>query len=213
MIGRCIGTPDGEFKRFLELCEIADLKPICFEHIQDKFFTGNFTKYGLTNLAFFQGLDKNKKSLVVKQKIIDFEDVKGKNLKMCDIKTLWGEKLVDFHHLFLLEMFPIMNNHVIDTSDWFSKSENRIDSYYNYVLSLSVCHLVLFDDFDLTEEDNKFTNERIVPIIKKIEKELGVKPIIIKISKVGEHSNDPYWWAYPKEAKKIMNNHIKIFKC
>ena len=213
MIGRCVDTPDGEFERFLELCKKADIKPVCFEYIKDRFYPGNFTKYGLTNLTSCQGVDKKQKKIVVKEKIINFEEIKGKKFRMCDLKTLWGENLVDFHHFILLSIFPIMTGRIIDTSDWFPKSENWIDSYYNYVLSLSICHLVLFDDFDLTEEDEIFTNERVCPIIKKIEKDFGVKPVIIKISKVGEHIEDPYWWSYSKEARKIMDNHIKTFKC
>lgn len=212
MIGRCIGTPDREFERFLELCKKANLKPVCFEYIDDRFFSGNFTKYGLTSLPFSYGVDKNLKTITKREKIIDFEYTKGKILRMCDLKTLWGENLVDFHHFFLQEMFPIMKEKIVDTSDWFSKSANGAKNYYTKVLSLAICHFVLFDDFDLLEEENDFVDKVVLPIFNEIKEYFGIKPIIVKISDVGEHERDPYWWSYSKKAKEIMDNHIKIFK-
>jgi hypothetical protein len=213
VLGRCVCTPDMEFERFLELCNKAVLKPVGFEYVKDKFYHGNFTKYALTNLPFSSGLDKNLKNIVRREKIIDFEYAKGKTLRMCDLKTLWGENLVDFHHFFLQKMFSVMKDRVIDTSDWFPKTANRTESYYNLVLLLSLCHIVLFDDFDLLKEEDEFTNKIVIPIMGKVENDFGFKPIIVKISKVGEHDKDPFWWCYSEKAKRVMDNHIKSLKC
>jgi len=49
--------------------------------------------------------------------------------------------------------------------------------------------------------------------LKEVENYFGIKPIIVKISKVGEHEKDPYWWCYSKESKIIMDNHINEYTC
>ena len=212
LIWRCICTPDGEFERFLELCKKANLEPIGFENSQDKFYSGNFTKLGLTNLVFSQGINKNSQHFVVKEKIIDFTTINGKK-RMCDLKTLWGESLVDFHHFFLQAMFPIMKNGIIDMFEWFKKKGGSPEKYYFSVLSLAICHTVYFDDYDLIESEDSFIKENVLPAFEEVKKYFGIKPIIVRIARVGEHKRDPYWWCYSKEAKIIMGNHVKQHKC
>lgn len=211
MIWRQIGTPDMEFERFLELCRKANLKPVCFEYTEDKFSARSFTKYALTNLVFSKGTDKNLKNIVAKEKIIDFKDAEKK--RICDLVTLWDENLVEFHHFFLQAIFPIMENRVIDLSQWIKRNKELVQNYYFLVLSFAVCHTVYFDDFDLLKEEDDFTNEIVLPAFKEVERYFGFKPIIVKISNIGEHEKDPYWWCYSKEAKIIMDNHIKLLKC
>ncbi|MEI8337866.1 MAG: hypothetical protein WCF92_01815 [bacterium] len=211
VIWRHIGTPDGEFERFLELCKKADLKPVCFEYTEDKFVTRNFTKYGLVSLAFSSGLNKNLENIIKREKIIDFKGVEGKNLRMFDIKTLWGENLVDFHHFFLQAMFPIMKNSVVDMSEFYKK-RGKVTEFYPELINFSISHCVFFEDFDLLEEEDDFNNEVVLPSIKKNILDFHVKPIIVKISRVGEHKKDPYWWCYSEKAKEVMDNHIKKFK-
>ncbi len=211
LIWRCICTPDQEFERFLELCEKANLIPIGAENPQDKFHSGNFTKYGLTRLTFSKGKDKDLKHIVIKENVVDFNNSQGK--RMCDLRTLWGENIVDFHHFFLEYMFPIMKNNTIDLSEWLKRKGGIPEKYYFAVLSLSVCHIVYFDDYDLIESEKKFVEEIILPAFGEVEKYFGVKPIIVKVSNVGEHDRDPHWWCYSKESKEILDNHIKTFKC
>ncbi|MCX6751991.1 MAG: hypothetical protein NTZ87_00605 [Candidatus Nomurabacteria bacterium] len=210
LIWRCICTPDGEFKRFLDLCEQADLKPIGFENSQDKFHAGNFTKYMLCDLRFSNGINKNLQHYVVKERIVDFNGSGGK--RMCDLETLWGENLVDFHHFFLQEMFPIIKDRTIDLSEWMKRRGGTPEKYYFSILSFAICHTVYFDDYDLLESEKNFIDEIILPKFYEVEKYFGFKPIIVKISKVGEHSRDPDWWCYSKESKIIMDNHIKTYK-
>ncbi len=211
LIWRCICTPDGEFKKFLDLCKKADLSPVGLENPQDKFHSGNFTKYGLADLAFSTGINKNLKNVVTKKRIIDFNSSGGK--KMCDIKTFWGENLVDFHHFFLPSIFPEMKNQTEDISEWLKRKGGSPEKYYFSVLSLAICHAVYFDDFDLLDSEADFVNEIVIPAFVEIEKYFGVKPIIVKISDIGQHEKDPYWWCYMKETKEIFDNHIKTFQC
>jgi len=209
-IWRQIGTPDGEFERFLELCKKAELKPICLEYNQDKFAARNFTKYGLTRLCFKKGFNKKLETIVEKERIIDFKDAEKK--KMCELKTLWGENLVDFHHFLMKKMFPEMDGRVEDISGWVKRNGGMPKNYYFKILSFAICHAVLFDDFDSLKSEENFTNEIVLPAFREVEKYFSVKPIIVKISKKGEQEKNPCWCYYSHETKEIINNHIKTFK-
>lgn len=211
MIWRQIGTPDREFERFLELNKTANLKPLCFEYIQDKFSARNFTKYGLTNLPIKTGVDKNLKTIITRKKIIDFKDAEKK--RMFELTTLWGENLVVFHNNFLKKIFPVMEDSIFDISEWVKNKGGMPKNYYSAILSLAICHLVFFDDFDLLDTETNFINEIVLPAIKDVENIFGIKPIIVKISKPGEHQQDPFWWCYSEKANDILENHIKTFKC
>lgn len=210
LIWRCICTPDAEFERFLNLCKQADMKPIGFENSQDKFHNGNFTKHALGRLVFSQGINKKHQNFVIKNNIIDFNNSGGK--RMCDIKTFWGENLVDFHHFFMEEIFPIMKGRIIDISEWLKRKGGSPDKYYFSVLSLAICHTVYFDDYDVLESEKSFVEEIILPKFYEVEKYFGFRPIIVKISKVGEQTQDPYWWCYSKKYEGVVNNHIKVLK-
>ncbi len=211
LIWRCICTPDGEFERFLDLCKKAHIEPVAFENSQDKFYSGNFTKYGLTNLTFSKGVNRNNIHFVVKERIINFNDSGSKRMR--DINTLWGENLVDFHHFFLQTIFPIMKDKITDVSEWMKRNGGTPRKYYFSILSFAICHTVYFDDYDLIESESNFISENILPAFKEVEKYFGIKPIIVRISEVGEHERDPNWWCYSKESKIIMDNHIKEYKC
>ncbi len=211
LIWRCICTPDGEFERFLCLCEKAKINPVGFEIRQDKFYSGNFTKHALTQMVFSKGLNKDSLRITLKENIIDFNSSQGK--RMCDLETLWGENLADFHRFFLETVFPVMKNRVIDSSEWLKIKGGSPEKYYFYILSLAVCHVVYFDDYDTLEAEKGFIDEIILPAFREVESCFGVQPIIVRISKAGGQERDPYWWCYSEEAKEIMHNHIKKFKC
>lgn len=210
VIGRHIGTPDREFERFLKLCNKAGVDPYCFEQTEDKFTAKNFTKYALTSLPFSLGLNRNLKNIVKNEKIIDFNGAEGK--KLSELKTLWGEGLVSFHHFFLQEIFPVMKGRLVDTSNWFLGSSDRVKCYYELVFTLAVSNSILFEDFDLLKEENNFVAKTVIPIFNEIRDRFGVKPIIVKISNVGEHESDPYWYSYSEKLKEVMDTHIKKFK-
>lgn len=202
---RQIGTPDREFARFLDLAKEANIQPICFETTEDKFVKENFTKLGLTNLPIMTGLTKDGKTIAEKIKIIDFDQTVGK--RMCDIKTLWGESLVDFHHWFLGAIFPIMKNRVVDIYKWIKNNGDTPEEYYLAIMAFALCHYILFDDYDLLAAEDEFTKKIILPAFNKMEAEFDLRPLIVKISKLGEHTADPYWWCYAKETKDIMEKH------
>lgn len=71
---------------------------------------------------------------------------------------------------------------------------------------------IYFDDFDLLDEEVGFINEIVLPAFEEVQKEFGVKPLIVKISKNGEHEKDPFWWCYSKKSREVMERHIGNFK-
>ena len=97
-----------------------------------------------------------------------------------------------------------MKNKTEDISEWLKRKGGSPEKYYFSVLSLAICHAVYFDDFDLLDSEADFVNEIVTPAFIEIEKYFGVKPIIVKISDIGQHEKDPYWWCYMKETKEIM---------
>jgi len=209
VLWRQIGTPDREFARFLDLTSEAKTKAMCFETPENKFETRNFTTLGLSKLPFMSGLSKDGKIIVEKIKIIDFNQSGGKRL--CDIETSWGEPLVDFHHWFLRTIFPVMENRVVNIYEWTKRQGSTPQEYYPSFMAFALAHYIIFDDYDLLATEKDFTMEVVLPAFKKIESEFGLRPLVVKISKPGEHAIDPYWWCYAKEAKDIMDKHKKDF--
>lgn len=202
-----ICSPDGEFERFFNFCKKIALKPIALEYQNDKFAGRNFTKYNLAVLPFASGKTKNLETIVQKEKIIDFKDAERQ--KMGELKTLWGENLAEFHHALLKERFPEIQNNIVDISDWILRREKDPKKYYVDLLSLTLCHAVLFDDYETVKAEESFIQEVIIPAFKEVERIFGVRPIIVKLSDATEYQRDPYWWAYSPQVKSIMNNHLK----
>jgi hypothetical protein len=202
-IWRQVGTPDDEFRRFLQVAQRAALKPVCLEFLEDKFSARNFTKYSLANLAFKQGVDKNKHIFVEREKIIDFAQADGKRMK--DVTTLWGASLSDFHREFLCSVFPQMSGAVIDISDWLKAGGSGPKEFYVGILSLAVSHIVLFEDFDLLESEMGFVHEVVMPAYEEVEKRFGLKPMIVRISEQGEHAADEYWWCYAQDTRETVH--------
>lgn len=206
---RQICSPDREFDRYLKLLHEANLKPLGLETVDDKFVSGNFTKLGLTNLPFATGQSKSGNTIAEKVKIIDFNSWGGKRLS--DIKTLWGESLVDFHHSFLITMYPEMEGNIVDIYEWTKSHGIKPEEYYPAVLAFALAHYVLFDDYDLLAAEDDFTLTAVLPAFKLIEKEYGLRPLIVKLSEPGEHERDQYWWAYTEEARAIMEQHKNVW--
>src|SRR3989338_4487338 len=120
------------------------------------------------------------------------------------LQTLWGEPLVDFHHWFLCEVFPLMKGKAVDIYDWTKKHGSTPREYYPALLAFALTHYILFDDYDLLAAEDEFTTDAVLPAFKKIEAEFGLRPLVVKISKRGEHAADQYWWCYAKGTREII---------
>lgn len=210
ILGRNIGTPDGEFSRFISLNKKIGTKPIVFEHTDDKLVTKNISKYSLVNMPFCTGNLKDSFGGVKNIKIIDFNKVDGK--KISALRTLWNENLVDFHHRILLSSFPEMKNRSIDMSLWF-KGNFEPEKYYELAFSLSIAHSIYFEDFFSFDDEDDFVRDIVLPAFKKVSKNFDVKPIIVRISKTdNEYRDNPHAMFYPESIKDVVEKYLENVK-
>jgi len=202
VLWRQVGTPDGEFEQFLSQCASADLRPLCLTYVEDRFHSGNYIKYALTRLAFKTAVDRHGRTVVTRHRIIEFNGAEGKRLD--DLRTLWGERLPEFHHAALWEVFPVMRGAVTDLSQWLRRKGTTAAEHYEAILSLALCHIVLFEDFDELESEARFFNDVVLPAQERVRRAFGIAPVIARISPPGSDARDPYWGAYGAQAQGAL---------
>lgn len=201
---RCIASPDNEFFNFCKQAEVASLSPLLIEYPEDKFVAKNSDKYALCMPHFFDEKAKDYKQ-TPKIKLIDFNIYEGRKFK--DVKTLWGNGLVSFHHE-ILKRSSRPQVEIFDFSDYFFSTRHTSDFYYLYYLGLFLCHGVLFENMLMSEEEKEFTLTKVLPSFKELQKMFGVKPLIVPVTPP-ESEDDFFWWTYPKELKNVTENYIK----
>ena len=198
-LGRNIASPNFETKYFIDLANEIDLFPIFIEHTNDKFVAKNPDKYYLVRLYFHNGNGKNKGDKISALNAIDFNKYQGKEIKK--IETLWGEKLVNFHHKILKDIFPNISYDIFDISKILNLKNKKMTKQYDKYLALFLCGGVLFENFLLNKGLENFAFEVVMPAVLKLEKKFGIKPLIVPLSPMDEQSN-LYWWCYPETIKK-----------
>lgn len=197
LLFRNIASPNFEFKRFVELSGKVELKPACIEYHHDKFCTRNQDKLHLGRLVLFKGKDKNGDRIVRHKKIIDLK--REENQRFSDICTLDGNKLIDFHHKFLGNLFKEVA--IEDLSSWLMKKKGKdmtsVTSVYPHVLVLFLCHGIFFESFfiDHNKDERAFTFEIIKPAFDEIKKQFGLKPLIVRLF-LKEEEGDSFWQYY-----------------
>lgn len=203
---RCIATPDNEFFNFFSHAKQLGLPAVFLEYKKDKFVAKNEDKYCLAKLHFFSEKAKSF-SECPSIKLINFNLWEGK--RFYEIPTLWGNSLIDFHHDILKQKLQKEETPLAieDFSDWFNDTRFKTEYYYLYYLSLFVCHGVLFENLLLSEHEREFTEQKVIPSIRKIEELFGVKPIIYPITPI-EGEDDFKWWTYPADAKMVVEQEI-----
>ena len=199
VLSRNIITPNMELFYFLDLVKSSKLKPIGLEGINDKFCTKNLDKVSLGKLSFLKKGVKNK----IKQpadgerfnlNVIDMMNSDGKNF--CDIKTLWGENLVDFHHR-MLQGYKL-DIEVFDDFKWFSDKGRKANpkQYYENFLALFLSHGILFENFHGKGKEENFTSNVIIENFDKIKETFGFKPLIVPLVPIEDERCLKYWNSY-----------------
>jgi hypothetical protein len=206
VLARHVASPNLDLSRFIDLSKIMQLVPVCFEYLADKFSTKNFNKYYLGKLFFYDGLGKKGGSKVSALKIIDFDSAQGE--KICDIKTIWNESFVDFHHR-MNSMDSICSNvEIFDISSWYGRNGKIPKNYYIKFFALFICHGVLLENFLFNNKEVEFTREIILPNYKKIMKIFGVKPLIVQLDPE-EDENQLCSMFYPMRLKEKIKKLTK----
>lgn len=199
-LDRYVATPDNEFFYFLELAKRVKLKPLAVESLEDRFYRHNVDKMCLGEMAF---LNKENENSAHKAKVIDIKRSHMKRFKK--IQTLWEENFVQFHH----RLYDLYAEDVqrFDASDWFYSHGKTAQTYYPYLLSLFICHGILFEDFVTNEEEERFSHDVVFPAFEEITKRFGVRPLIVHIY-TEEELSQQYCWCYPECVEKEVGKYV-----
>lgn len=187
---RQLMTPDYECIQFLDLARALKLNPLGWEYLEDIFLTINKDKASLGKMRF-RNQPINGNGVRYRRVIILSENEKR---KFKEIKTLWGENFVDFHHRILSQR--ITGLHLFDASQWFASKGGRAREYYQYFMALFICHGILFENFVTDEREREFARLVVEPSIDKIKKRFGMKPLIVQLT-IDES-------LYPSEIEKTV---------
>jgi len=133
-LARHLVSPNYDFLKFLKIVENAELAFICPEFTKDKFIAKNACKYHLAKLYFHEGKGKKGGDIISTMKVVDFDLFEGKKIK--DLKTLWGENFVEFHHRILNSLIPNINEKLVDISSWLDKKGKTPEKFYIFFLWL-----------------------------------------------------------------------------
>lgn len=182
------------------------MNPAFLEYLDGKFVARNFNKYHLCRMFFHNGRGKNGGDKISTLKVVNFNTMEGKKMK--HIETVGGENFVDFHHKILKKNVPKIDvGKICDISRWFNKHRKVSKHYYLHYLALFLCHGVLFDNFITKNGEGDFTEKKIIPSFKKLEKIFGIKPLVVPLTPI-EDESELYWWCYPAKIEKTAKERI-----
>jgi hypothetical protein len=204
VIFRQVATPINEIIRVFHIAKIYNLEVVIVEYIEDKFTPSlNPYKYGLGKLPIYNGNIENlEKNIVHKLNIVDFARMEGKPLS--EVMTHKKEKLVDIHHELFEDILKVQTSEVvIEASYWLLKFKGASE-YYQEFFKLFLAHNILAEIYQLTGEEEGFTRNLIVPILKSVSEKYGVKPLIWHYLEDTPENMNYYWECYPKHAGDLL---------
>jgi len=197
--GKQIATPNFDVRFFLNLVNEEKLKPLFWEFYDDKFTSNNPFKYSLGKLIIFEKI----KSKIIKRRIniIDFNKYDGKKLR--DIKTIWGESLINFHkRLFNFYGYNTKKLLFYDGSYWLNKHGKEASSFYEKDLLLYVYHGILFENYILNGKEGEFTKNIFLKSFLNVQEITGCKPLIVPIPPMDKDiEEDEIWFSYDEKIK------------
>ncbi len=193
---RQLFTPNHELERFIETIDRVGIKPMFLEYYDDKFTTNNPLKHALGKMKFQKELGENPQNRICSKRIIEFNGSDGRKIK--EVKTLWDQSLIDFHHELLESVFPNSKQYLFDASDWFHRGGNGAKEYYNRYIYLFLRNGILFENFILEGGELSFVENIFLPSFIDVWKKTGKKPLISALLPV-DVANDSFWVCHPFE--------------
>lgn len=209
ILGRQLASPNFELRKF---CSVADklpgFKKTAIVMHKDKFTpANNETKYHLGKIVFGSRSHRcGTRSIMT----VDFNEYAGK--KISEVKTIWGQSLVDFHDELL--QYSLMKEsksaiNQFEGSEWLSSLGRTAKEYYPKLLLLFLQNGILFENFLLKEKwESTFTKEVFLPAFIKIVTETGIKPLIVSFLPI-ESEGTSFWNYYPEEYFEFVSNKIE----
>lgn len=207
---RHIATPDAETSRLLELSREAGLPPLILEYTGDKFVAFNADKYRLLYPSFRTGIFSQGKERFYKLKIADLHSAQGKPLN--GIRTRWGVNVVDFHHEILFRMYPELRGKVFDITEWLARNGGLARLYYKKFIALLIRHCVLAEDYMDTGNEEKFMEEKFMPALGQVQRDIGLKPLVVKLAPADAAELVAPWWHHGLDAMNIAKSYIDELK-
>lgn len=199
VLARHVTSPNFEFLRFAETARRHGLTPVCIEYTGDIFCSRNPDKRLTAKMTFFHGRGRKGGNRLTCRTVIDFNEYDGVALR--DVKTLWGEAFVDFHHRLLALEAPAMT--VIDVTGWLMKMGGSPERFWPKIFALFAGHGILFDNFHHEGHEARFTRQIILPALAEAQNRLGSAPLVVALTPVpGERRR--YWSWYPSGLEKTV---------
>lgn len=205
---RNIATPNYEISRYL-ICADAlqdTLQPLILEYTADKFNNRNEMKFVLGKIPFHKGTNKHGEPIVERKTIIDINA--SNNVPLHKVETVWGEKLVDFHHELFAQSYPTFSDVTYDLSDWLRELGATARDYYKGFFCLFLKHGILFENYMIDGSEFAFTKEIIAPVLLEIEKESGCKPLIVALEPT-HIEGDEFWISHPIDHKQHIDSKLR----
>jgi len=199
---RQLVTPNYEVRRFFHLVEgLNGLEPLFWEYYEDKFTSNNEWKHSLGKMKFFVRVGKKKEGRTEHVTIVDFAKYDGK--KISQVKTLWGQSLVRFHHEFFENVYQPWSDFFFDSSEWFWRNGVSADKYYTPFFRLFVRDAILFENFMLDVKELSFTKDIFLPAFIQVFRETGHKPLVVALEPT-EIEEDVFWLCHPSKSKSFV---------
>lgn len=204
---RHVATTNYEVIRFVIAADALDeLNPLILEYSGDRFLSRNEWKHSLGKIRFHKGISKTGEHINESKVIINF--VESDNKRISEVKTLWGDKLTNFHHEMFFDSYPHFKDHVFDVSDWLATIGKGAKEYYKKFLLLFLRDGILFENFLIDKKEKDFTKSIIIPAIQEIIQECGYKPLIVALEPT-EAEGDAFWLSHPLKDKELVERKMK----
>lgn len=209
VLSRPVATPNFESERFALLATAAGLSPLIEEFSCDKFVSVNPIKKALARMGFYAGIGRNGGSRVRYISVAHRPTAEGMALQ--DTTTLWGQRLISFHHE-LLSMRPSLSTvETYDASDWHVAHGLRAQHRYADFFTLFIDHAILFESYLVTSQEEQFTSEIVIPAFEAAYSRRGLRPLICRLDPPDGEGNS-YWLQYPQELQAFVTSRLSLEK-
>jgi hypothetical protein len=208
-LSRHIGTPNFETLRFIHLMRQFDMKVVVTQDSKGIFVPFNHIKKALTKLPILTRITQKGKRLNEQYEnvtIVDFNAADGKTFS--EIKTLWGENLIDFHTRLFSEL-GLETIEVPDDAQWIDRHHREsLLEHYKHLLALFVAHGIFFENYDMKDPHERYFVHHILrPAFEFVEKNFGFRPLIVEVFPTTFESNR-FWTSYPAKVLEIVRKSL-----
>jgi len=186
-LARHVATPNFETLRFAELARPFGLPMVIGQDTRDKFVAHNAMKRALGKLPV-----QRKGEQFEYVTVVDFVTAQG--TRLCDVRTLHGQPLPDFH-AGLMRAAALDDVQVADDAAWIDRQQRGdLPEHYKRFLALFVAHGVMLENYEA--EDAALLREVMQPAFDFVQQEFGVAPLVCDLAAgSGAHPGD--WNGYP----------------